>query len=152
MSITRLSYRSRINFSTMTLSFDEEIERILSRSRTNNAKADLSGALLLAGNTFLQMIEGPEPAVLEALDRISADPRHGDFAVIDQRTDTARLMPADPLFFCDASDACDSVLSSLYIPIAHSPELVRYDDLVSVMIFSATRVARRHMRNRALSA
>ncbi len=152
MSITRLSYRSRINFGAMTLSYDEEIERLLACSRANNMRDGVTGALLLAGSAFFQMIEGPEEAVERALSRILGDNRHVGVQTIDRRTDDNRLMPGCPLFFCDAGDAEDGVLSNLYIPIAHSPELVGYDDLVSVMIFSAARASRRQLHRRALSA
>ena len=74
--------------------------------------------------------------------RIQDDSRHKNFVLIDERVDTERLMPHQWLFFTDTMDAYDGVLASLFLPIANTPELVGYDDLVSVMMFSATRVAR----------
>lgn len=152
MTITRLSYRSRINFSEMTLSLDEEVDRLLAVARRNNARDGVTGALLLAGNTFFQILEGDGDAVESTYARIVDDARHGGCLVLDRRRDTSRLLPDLPLFFADALDSHEGVLSSLYIPICQAPDLASYDDLVSAIIFSAARQVRQDRQPRALSA
>lgn len=152
MTITRLSYRSRINFSEMTLSLDEEVDRLLAVARRNNARDGLTGALLLAGSTFFQILEGDRSAVDRAYGRILGDTRHGSCQVLDRRSDTTRLLPGLPLFFADALDSHEGVLSSLYIPICQAPDLASYEDLVSAVIFSAARQVRLDRQPRALSA
>ena len=142
MTVTRLCYRSTLDYSKMTLPLDEEINRLLAYARANNARKGITGALLLAGSTFFQLLEGPDVDVRETFARIQDDSRHKNFVLIDERVDTERLMPHQWLFFTATMDAYDGVLASLFLPIANTPELVGYDDLVSVMMFSATRVAR----------
>lgn len=152
MSITRLSYRSRINFSDMTLSLDEEVDRLLAVARRNNIRDGLTGALLLAGNTFFQVLEGECGAVESTFARIIDDTRHIGCQIIDRRDDTTRLLPGMPMFFADALDSHDGVLSNLYIPICQAPDLASYDDLASAVIFSAARQARLDTQPRAISA
>lgn len=56
------------------------VVEILKISRRNNDKAHVTGLLLFNGKRFLQLLEGPAPAVAETFTRISLDPRH--FAVV----------------------------------------------------------------------
>src|SRR5690349_14199919 len=55
---------------------DAELLRLLERSRAKNAAVNVSGMLLYEGGTFMQVLEGEEPAVREVHDRITRDPRH----------------------------------------------------------------------------
>lgn len=53
-----------------------------------NARIDVSGVLVLAGDCFLQVLEGEPHAIGRLLDRIAADRRHGNLAVVlDEATD-----------------------------------------------------------------
>ena len=52
---------------------------LLRKARLYNQQARLSGLLFFAKSEFLQILEGPEPALSELYARIVADPRH--FAV-----------------------------------------------------------------------
>ncbi|SDU04957.1 BLUF domain-containing protein [Stappia sp. ES.058] len=142
MTVTRLCYRSTLDFSKMTLPLEEEINRLLAYARAQNSRKGITGALLLAGSTFFQILEGPDVDVRETYARIKDDSRHKNLVMIDERIDSERLMPQQWLFFTDTMDTYDGVLASLFLPIANAPDLVGYDDLVSVMVFSATRVAR----------
>ena len=152
MTVTRLCYRSTPNFATMTQSLDAEIERLLAIARRNNKRDGITGALLIAGTTFFQMIEGPRSCVMRTFTRIQDDPRHVDLRVIDERDDANRLVPKNPLFFADTMDAYDGVLASLTLPITQSPDLVDYADLASLLLFSANRAARGDWRANALNA
>ena len=57
-----------------------ELEEVLATSRRNNGRDEVTGLLVAGGRRFLQALEGPEPAVVAAFERIKADPRH--FAVV----------------------------------------------------------------------
>ncbi|WP_349360398.1 BLUF domain-containing protein [Stappia sp.] len=142
MTVTRLCYRSTPNFADMTGTLDEEIDRLLLTARRNNARDGVTGALLLAGTTYFQILEGPQEAVTYTFRRIARDRRHMDLTLIDERDDTARLVPGRSLYFADTMDAYDGVLASLILPIANAPELVSYEDLASLVMFSANRAAR----------
>ncbi|WP_293721500.1 BLUF domain-containing protein [Stappia sp.] len=152
MSISRLCYRSALTFTEMTLSLEEELERIVATARANNARTGLRGALIMNGTTFFQVLEGPADALEATFSRIEADRRHHDLTVIDRRTDVVTLLPNAPLFFCDTLDAHDGVLASLAMPIMQAPELVSHDDLISVSVFASARLSRSHEVSRRLSA
>lgn len=49
---------------------------ILRVSRANNADCGITGALMLCGKWFAQVLEGPEDEVCQTFERISVDGRH----------------------------------------------------------------------------
>ncbi len=58
------------------------LDSILSVSRRNNATAGITGLLVSGGRRFLQVLEGPDQAVLATYARIQGDPRHRGFVLI----------------------------------------------------------------------
>lgn len=64
---------------------DEEIEEILRVSRTNNAKAGITGLLVYDGVRFLQALEGEKGPVESTFARIKQDSRHKAQVVLSQR-------------------------------------------------------------------
>lgn len=52
------------------------LDTILAVSRRNNARVGVTGLLVSGGRRFLQVLEGPEQAVLTTYARIQADDRH----------------------------------------------------------------------------
>lgn len=52
---------------------------LLRKARLHNERTRLGGLLLYANGEFMQVLEGPEPALSQLYARIQADPRH--FAV-----------------------------------------------------------------------
>lgn len=61
---------------------DDALATLLESSRVANVATDLSGLLLYRDGRFLQVLEGPEDAVRDAIDRIGRDPRHRDVRVL----------------------------------------------------------------------
>jgi hypothetical protein len=59
---------------------------ILDTSRRNNKRAGLTGLLVAGGRRFLQVLEGPEAAVLATYARIQADPRHRACVLLSRAT------------------------------------------------------------------
>lgn len=53
-----------------------EMPILLKKSRQNNEKSKLTGLLLFANGSFLQVLEGPLAAIQERFARIEDDPRH----------------------------------------------------------------------------
>ncbi|GAA4037414.1 BLUF domain-containing protein [Hymenobacter glaciei] len=49
---------------------------LLRKARLHNERARLGGLLLYANGEFMQVLEGPEPALSQLYARIQADPRH----------------------------------------------------------------------------
>jgi hypothetical protein len=53
-----------------------ELIVLLLRSRQNNARVGITGALVYGGGQFMQVIEGKREAVTTLYERICSDPRH----------------------------------------------------------------------------
>lgn len=60
-----------------------ELGAIFSVARSQNKKADITGALLISGDWFVQALEGDETAVRSLYDHIAKDKRHERVSVID---------------------------------------------------------------------
>lgn len=63
---------------------------ILSISRANNRRDDVTGLLYSDGTRFLQALEGPADRVEAAFARIKADPRHRAVVILSRRQIDAR--------------------------------------------------------------
>ncbi len=68
----QLVYLSRSKY-TMS---DNELDDILAASRRNNANRGVTGMLLYAADTFLQVLEGPKLRVEALFDELYLDDRH----------------------------------------------------------------------------
>lgn len=68
----------------------DQLENILSKSRSNNARDDVTGLLLFNGKRFLQALEGPDPMVEAAYARIKADGRHRAAVILSRKSVEAR--------------------------------------------------------------
>ncbi|KQM92485.1 hypothetical protein ASE77_07045 [Sphingomonas sp. Leaf226] len=55
---------------------------IVNDSRARNAQAGITGALIITDLHFVQLVEGPDPAISNLLARLSADRRHSDVTII----------------------------------------------------------------------
>ena len=64
---------------------DEDIAAILVSARRNNARDELTGALVYNGHNFLQLLEGPDDQVEACLAVIRADPRHSGMVEVRRR-------------------------------------------------------------------
>ena len=77
MSLMQLIYASTpFGFDNPTLN------QVLSVARRNNARDDITGALICRADLYLQMLEGPRAAVTATFQKIMADDRHLDVVLI----------------------------------------------------------------------
>lgn len=72
---------------------DADLDDILSKSRRNNTRDDVTGMLLYADGSFLQVLEGEETAIRQVYERISRDPRHHRIVEVAQQTIDQRDFP-----------------------------------------------------------
>lgn len=79
MSVFQLIYRSHSTIDRAKS--QEELGRILRISRANNAERGVTGALLMYGDWFAQVLEGPQNVVETLYDKIKADSRHNTLDV-----------------------------------------------------------------------
>ena len=88
MTLTQLIYASQ------PFGFDDAmLYGILLQARRNNGRNALTGALIVRGDLYLQLLEGPEPAVLATFDRIRADNRHLAVKLLVREPMAERLFP-----------------------------------------------------------
>jgi hypothetical protein len=102
--LVRLMYASR----AVPAVDQEELLAILRKSKANNARSGITGALCYSDGVFIQVLEGGRTAVNQLYNSIVADGRHTDVALlsyeeIDERrfagwsmgqVNLARLNPA----------------------------------------------------------
>jgi hypothetical protein len=92
----------RIIYSSQPFGYDEAtLAGILMDARRCNARDDITGALICRRDVFLQLLEGPEPAVRAAFARIGKDDRHLDIVLhadlpVSERMFGAWAMLHDP--------------------------------------------------------
>lgn len=78
-----MQFYSLIYISVAASEFSEpELLEILRVSRENNVRDDLTGMLLYKEGRFMQLLEGPEPAVCATYQRISCDSRHRETTIL----------------------------------------------------------------------
>ena len=80
-SIFRLIYRSRNKIPEEQRK--AELGRLFSAARSSNKQQHITGALLVQGDWFAQVLEGDEVAVSALFADIEIDPRHEDVSVIE---------------------------------------------------------------------
>jgi hypothetical protein len=86
---------------------DDDIAQILTRSRANNARDGITGALLYHGGRFIQIVEGDDEVVLSRFATIATDPRHRNVQKMREKTIGLRQFPQWTMGFREAND--DSV-------------------------------------------
>ena len=69
----------------------DELMTMCSGFSAHNALRNVTGVLMLIGNWFLQVIEGPDEAIEELIDRIRTDERHSCVTVISDHEDEDRI-------------------------------------------------------------
>jgi hypothetical protein len=57
-------------------------KQIVQSARRRNGQLGLTGVLVFDGERFCHLLEGPEPAFAEVMQRIEADPRHGQLVTL----------------------------------------------------------------------
>ena len=82
---------------------DHDIAAILVSACRNNARDELTGALVYNGHNFLQLLEGPDEKVEACLAVIKSDPRHSGMIEVRRRAVESRnfgewAMLYDPCF------------------------------------------------------
>jgi hypothetical protein len=80
--IHRLVYYSRNRHASSLETMAVTIKQILAASRRNNAKVNVTGALMFNAGCFAQVLEGPRATVEHTFERIQQDERHGEVSVL----------------------------------------------------------------------
>jgi hypothetical protein len=72
---------------------NEELVKILTKSRDNNLRDRISGLLLYAAGNFIQVLEGSQENVLETYYKISLDDRHKNLIKLVSEPLEKRVFP-----------------------------------------------------------
>lgn len=83
IALFRILYCSRNLISDASGRPVETLNSILEKSRRNNGKNNVTGALLYSSGFFAQVLEGPKTSIEEAFERIQRDPRHAEVTVLE---------------------------------------------------------------------
>ena len=67
---------------------------LLGQAQHNNARDELTGALVAHDNRFVQVLEGPAPAIDSLLRRLSVDPRHRGMVILGREAAERRIFAA----------------------------------------------------------
>jgi len=86
-----LSYCSRANQKMG----NAEIEAIVTTSRSNNPRHNITGWLVCGGGIFFQWLEGKREDVKRLMDSIAADPRHNTIVVLSESEDVGERLFED---------------------------------------------------------
>ncbi|MEM1424818.1 MAG: BLUF domain-containing protein [Planctomycetota bacterium] len=73
---------------------DETLDAIRATAVRNNEELGITGFLMCEGESFLQLIEGPEEAIEKTFLRIRGDRRHGSIEVLLDGPCETRSVPA----------------------------------------------------------
>lgn len=79
MTDCRLIYRSTSSDKVID---NADLRALVRKSAEHNGAAGITGLLLLSGDSFLQVLEGPEQAVNRLFGRIVRDKRHRDVRLL----------------------------------------------------------------------
>ncbi|WP_019998548.1 BLUF domain-containing protein [Aureimonas ureilytica] len=103
-SLYRLVYYSRNHISSDDGMFAANVDDILAKSRSNNVRDQITGALLFNAGCFAQVLEGPLENVEAAFERIQQDDRHGDVSLLALDPISHRSFPNWAMGFVGTSD------------------------------------------------
>ena len=103
-SIYRLVYYSRNHVALEEVAFAAEVDDILAKSRANNERDGITGALMFNAGCFAQVLEGPLEPVEAAFERIQQDERHGEVSLLTLEPIASRSFPNWAMGFVGMSD------------------------------------------------
>ncbi|WP_375391068.1 BLUF domain-containing protein [uncultured Sphingomonas sp.] len=94
---------------------------ILRFARPENGLNGVTGLLLFANGRFLQVLEGPEESVSLTMDRIRADPRHRDIAILADRPIEKRAFADWGMAYRDEGHPADLLDDRLRLMVSGAP-------------------------------
>lgn len=109
MSLLQIVYSSMNRISGAPEQVDTEIASILNRSRENNQRANVTGALLFNGQGFAQVLEGPAEAVEQIYERIQCDARHSGVVLLSNTVTADRVFSDWSMAYADPAAVSEHI-------------------------------------------
>lgn len=123
--------------SHLMLDPEKEMAKIVSLSRSNNARLGLTGALACTQNHFAQLLEGPNADLDDLMHRIEQDDRHFDLTILKVEPLSRRRLPDWSLAYYGRSNYVAGQIEPI-IGDALNANSVRVERLLSLLIGLAT--------------
>lgn len=131
--LRRLVYYSRNRLAGTPEAVDETIRAILARSRANNARVGVTGALMFNAGCFAQVLEGPGAAVEATFERIQQDERHGEVTLLAFDAVEARLFTDWSMAYVGASRAEAARYGDVARASGFDPDCMTGDRLCAIL-------------------
>ncbi|WP_342152907.1 BLUF domain-containing protein [Methylorubrum sp. SB2] len=93
LTVHRLLYRSDMHLTGSEADLRQEVAEIVRQSAARNAESNLTGALLHSRGVFIQVLEGPLPALETTFERICCDLRHRRVELLEFTQAAGRVFP-----------------------------------------------------------
>lgn len=107
--IERLVYRSH----AVGILPQVALEKIFESSAPNNRRLEITGALGFSKLTYVQLLEGPPPAIETLLEALRSDPRHTELQILLQARSHRRLLPGWAMARVDLAKMAPEVQAAL---------------------------------------
>jgi hypothetical protein len=98
---------------------------LLRKARQYNQQVNLSGLLVHTNGQFLQVLEGPEPALSNLFARIIDDPRHYDVHTLAYGPVAERAFADWRMAYAPANEAFFERITG-FLPLATTPSLTAH--------------------------
>lgn len=128
----RLVYYSENRISGSSSEVSEQVEQILSASRSNNEKVGVTGALMFSEGFFGQVLEGPQAAVEATFERIQRDTRHGDVSLLDYQPIENRSFDKWSMAF--VGQKATASFESIGLLSGYDPEKLKAEKLLTRLV------------------
>lgn len=132
-SIHRLVYYSRNHIAHDQALFASNIQKILEKSRINNQRDEITGALLFNAGCFAQVLEGPLDKVEAAFERIQQDERHGDVSLLALDPISRRSFPNWAMGFIGTSDIQAKYFAGIGASTGFDPSRLSGDEIHALL-------------------
>ena len=109
------------------------IDQILETARINNAKADVTGALIFNSGCFAQVLEGPQRSVVEIFERIQCDARHSEIQVLEYELTRERAFPNWSMAFIGVRERDKKIFHRLAIETGYEDKRLAAEDILTAM-------------------
>ena len=119
MQLTRLVYTSKHRLLNPSV-----IDKILQKSRANNVRDYVTGALIVGESHFMQLIEGGRLEIGKCLMRIMQDKSHYDIQIISCGDVAQRLFQEWSMHLIKASRIKEEIMSGYKIDGAFNPTMM----------------------------
>lgn len=93
MRLMRATYMSKPVLGALTPTFKQACESLAQQSNTSNLRHNLTGALIVSRDWFVQTVEGERDSLMPVFLKILTDPRHSDVRIFEMTASANRLFP-----------------------------------------------------------